>query len=211
MLCIGCFLMWFTLEWPFWVYVLGKKNPKFMPRGGSRPSGRQKKALADKLLAGNPGKRELTVLKFQNENQTENSEPSNSKKSNNQKHKLPSFLNMVAKEGGDVLPPVSKIYKILADWIANAGCTDFVGLSLIEDFAFLRRAYLECEYMNKKMGRIASGKRSPYVNMALDYQKAMMVIYNQIWLIVSRNCEEKYENKNAFLDFHFENTDLLIL
>ena len=54
--------------------------------------------------------------------------------------------------------------------------------------------------MNRKLGRIASGKRSPYVNMALDYQKAMMAVYNQIWLIIARNCEEQYEGKNEFLE-----------
>lgn len=175
-----------------------------MPRGGSRPgAGRPKKPLADKIIEGNPGKRELTKLKFHG---VEKSGPGFDKNSKVQKSKpgaafrLPSYLDMVAKEGGDVLPPASEIYKMLADWIAGAGCLEFVAPSLIEDFAFLRRAYLECEYMNRKLGRIASGKRSPYVNMALDYQKAMMSVYNQIWLIVSQNCETKYEGKNEFLE-----------
>lgn len=175
-----------------------------MPRGGARPgAGRPKKPLADKLIEGNPGKRELTKLKFP---ENEKSKPGFEKISNTQKSKtgsnrrMPSFLDMVAKEGGDVLPPASEIYKVLADWIDGSGCAELIAPNLIEDFAFLRRAYLECEYMNRKLGRIASGKRSPYVNMALDYQKAMMAVYNQIWLIISRNCEEKYEGKNEFLE-----------
>lgn len=113
---------------------------------------------------------------------------------------MPSFLDMAAKEGGGVLPPASGIYKMLAEWVDGSGCGELVASNLIEDFAFLRRAYLECEYMNRRLGRIASGKRSPYVNMALDYQKAMMAVYNQIWLIVSQNCETKYEGKNEFLE-----------
>jgi len=88
---------------------------------------------------------------------------------------------------------------LLTKWVASSGCAAIVAPNLIEDFAFLRRAYLECEYMNRKLGRIAGGKRSPYVNMALDYQKAMMAVYNQIWLIVSQNSETKYEGKNEFL------------
>ena len=188
-----------------------------MPRGGARTgAGRPKKALADKLLEGNPGKRELTQLKFSSENNSKNSnaeisknsniDNSNTPKSKNQTSntgggfRLPSYLDMVAKEGGDVLPPASEIYKMLTDWIDGTGCSDFIAPNLVEDFAFLRRGYLECEYMNRKLGRIASGKRSPYVNMALDYQKAMMTVYNQIWLIISRNCDEKYEGKNAFLE-----------
>lgn len=169
-----------------------------MPRGGARPgAGRPKKPLADKIIDGNPGKRELTKLKFSGDKK---SKTGFEKNSDTQKSKMPSYLDMVAKEGGDVLPPASEIYKMLADWIDGSGCTEFIAPNLIEDFAFLRRAYLECEYMNRKLGRIASGKRSPYVNMALDYQKAMMAVYNQIWLIISRNCEEKYEGKNEFLE-----------
>jgi len=112
---------------------------------------------------------------------------------------MPSYLDMVAKEGGDVLPPAGEIFSMLTAWVESSGCGDIVAPSLIEDFAFLRRAYLECEYMNRKLGRIASGKRSPYVNMALDYQKAMMAVYNQIWLIVSQNSQAKVEGKNEFL------------
>jgi len=175
-----------------------------MPRGGARVgAGRPKRPLADKILEGNPGKRELTVLKIPTENQTGNhTEDSKTRYSqiSKNKSKLPTYFDITAKEGGDVLPPASVIYKVLADFIAGAGCTEVVAPILLEDFAFLRRGYLECEYMNRKLGRIASGKRSPYVNMALDYQKAMMAVFNQIWLVISRNCEEKYEGKNAFLE-----------
>ena len=176
-----------------------------MPRGGARVgAGRPKKPLADKLIEGNPGKRELTVLKkpseFQSGNHSDNSKPRDSKNQRTAISKMPTYLDITAKEGGDALPPASEIYKMLADFVDGVGCTDFVAPSLMEDFAFLRRGYLECEYMNRKLGRIASGRRSPYVTMALDYQKAMMTVYNQVWLIISRKCEEKYEGKNAFLD-----------
>jgi len=177
-----------------------------MPRGGARPgAGRPKKPLNEKLLEGNPGRRGMTVLKFKPSeiNGTPSGEGVSEKMGNsnrNQKAKLPTYLEMAAKEGGDVLPPATEIYTLLSDFVESAGCADFVAPILIEDFAFLRRGYLECEFMNRKMGRIASGKRSPYVNMALDYQKAMMAVYNQIWLIIARNCEEQYEGKNEFLE-----------
>lgn len=164
-----------------------------MPRGGARPgAGRPKKPLADKILEGNPGKRELTKLKFKSDKN------SNAEKS--EKSKTPTYIDMVAKEGGDVLPQASEIFAALTDYIARAGCTEFVTNNLVEDFAFLRRAYLECEWMNRKMGRIANGRRSPYVNMALDYHKSMMQVYNQIWLIIKDNSEEKLESKNEFLE-----------
>ena len=168
---------------------MGKRGPK--PGTGGRP----RKPLAEKIIEGNPGKRELTKLQIPSQG-----EKAQSKSKSKPMAGLPSYLDMVAKEGGDALPSVGGIYTILTDWIEGAGCGNLVSPNLIEDFAFLRRGYLECEYMNRKLGRIASGKRSPYVNMAIDYHKQMMVVYNQIWVIVSRNCEEKVEGKNAFLE-----------
>ncbi len=177
-----------------------------MPRGGARPGvGRPKKPLNEKLLEGNPGRRDVTVLKFKPTeiNTGHSGGVVSGKSAGNQrksKAKMPSFLELAAKEGGDALPPATEIYTLLEEFVESAGCTEFVAPVLIEDFAFLRRAYLECEFMNRKLGRIAGGKRSPYVNMALDYQKAMMAVYNQIWRIIARNCEEQYEGKNDFLE-----------
>ncbi|GHU37767.1 hypothetical protein FACS1894105_10480 [Clostridia bacterium] len=165
-----------------------------MPRGGARPgAGRPKKPLADKIIEGNPGKRDIMVLKFN---------PNNSKTDKSKKAKLPTYLDIVAKEGNDDLPKASEIYTMFANFIEQAGCLEFVTEALIEDFAFLRRAYLECEVMNRKIGRIVNGgKRSPYVSMALDYQKSAMAVYIQIWQIVAQNSETKFEGGgNAFLD-----------
>ena len=179
-----------------------------MPRGGARPgAGRPKKPLSDKVLEGNPGKRELTVVQF---DERKKSKPENSNtgiqtgiQRKNQTAQpprgMPSYLDMIAKEGGETLPPAGEIFSMLTAWVEGSGCGDIVAPNLVEDFAFLRRAYLECEYMNRKLGRIASGKRSPYVNMALDYQKAMMAVYNQIWTIISQNSQASVEGKNEFL------------
>jgi hypothetical protein len=158
-----------------------------MPRGGARPgAGRPKKTLADKLADGNPGKRPLTVLKFENKA--------------NKGHEIPEFLDIDAVEGGDILPSASDIYKMLADYIDRAGCTEFVAPNLIQDFAFLRRSFLECEFMNKKHGRIFKGKRSPYVQMSIDYTKAAQQIYAQIWTIIAQNSTVKYGGRNEFLE-----------
>jgi len=105
-----------------------------------------------------------------------------------------------AKEGDASLPKASEILKALKDFIAYAGCTDYVPALLVEDFAFLRRAYLETEMMNRKYGRISSGKRSPYVQIALDYQKASLAVFMQIWNIISESSTQVYEkDRNTFL------------
>ena len=158
-----------------------------MPRGGYRPNaGRKKRPLADKLLEGNPGKRELTVVRFQNQAENSTTKP-------------PTFLEQCGREGDETLPSAAELFQLLREFVISSGCEAIVAPNLIEDFAHLRRAFLECEYMNRKMGRIANGKRSPYVSMAVDYSKQAMTIFDRIWNVMSQNSEQPYEGKNAFL------------
>jgi len=138
-----------------------------MPKGGSRAgAGRKPKALAEKILEGNPGKRTIKVNKFKYENQKTS----------------------------------EKIYKTVLDFAEKSGCKDLIADFLLEDFAFLRNAYLDCENHIEMYGRIMNGKASPAVRMALDYHKEMMSVYNQIWNIISRNSETRYESRNDFLE-----------
>ena len=157
---------------------MGKRGPQ--PGSGGRP----KKPLAEKIIEGNPGKRELSTLKIAPLPAA--AEP-------------PEFLKQCGREDDGTLPAATDIYSCLIDFIKAAGCENLIAPILIEDFAHLRRAYLECEYMNRKMGRIASGKRSPYVQMAVDYSKQAMAIFDRIWNIISQNSEQPYEGKNDFL------------
>ena len=158
-----------------------------MPKGGARPgAGRPKKPIAEKLLDGNPGKKPITVLKFENELQN--------------LPLPPSYLDIASQEGDDTLPKASEIYNALAYYIDRAGCTSFVSPALIEGFAYLWRSFLECEYVNKKHGRIVKGKRSPYVQMSIDYAKAAHQFYAQIWSIISQNSTAKFEGKNDFIE-----------
>lgn len=161
--------------------------------GGARPgAGRPKKALSEKILEGNPGKRDITVVQFKNGG-------GGSQLEKGAEFKIPEFLQQCGREGDITLPSSTELYRLLKEFVDSSGCSHLVASNLIEDFAHLRRAYLECEYMNRKMGRIANGKRSPYVTMAVDYSKQAMSIFDRIWSIVSQNSEQPYEGKNAFL------------
>ena len=166
-----------------------------MSWGGARlGAGRKKKALSEKILDGNPGKREITVVKFKN--QVENSILEKS-----EKIKIPAFLEQGGHEGDKTLPSAVEIFELLTEFIKSSGCEKLISSNLIEDFAHFRRAYLECEYINRAKGRIANGKRSPYVSMAVDYSKQAMSIYDRIWNIIAQNSEQPYNGgKNAFLE-----------
>ena len=153
-----------------------------MPRGGARPgSGRKKKPLAEKILEGNPGKRPLKVVEF----------------SDNTKLRVealdpPDFLKIASKETAETYPTADLIYNQVAEWLKGTGCSHLISPTLIEDFSINRRAFFECEYMNKRLGRIASGKRSPYVDMAVQYATLMRTAWDRIWQIVAQNTEKNY-------------------
>jgi hypothetical protein len=154
-------------------------------RGGRRVgAGHPRSPLTEKLLTGNHGK-PITHLKVL---------PSD------EEQKPDGFIMLDGIEGGFEIPTAESIYTIMRDFLERTGCVDVVPISLVEDFAFLRRSYLECEYMNRKKGRLIDGSRSPYVAMALDYQKASLQVFNHIWSIVEKNSAEQYEKKNDFLN-----------
>jgi len=157
-----------------------------MAWGGARPgAGRKKKALNDKILEGNPGKRKIKIVTFETDSfQLENP---------------PSFLAQNGIEGAEDVPSATEIYQMVAEFVEKSGCGHLIAPLLIEDFAHLRRSYLECEYINRTKGRIANGKRSPYVTMAIDYSKQAMAIFDRIWNTLAQNSEQPYEGKNEFL------------
>jgi hypothetical protein len=156
-----------------------------MSRGGARPgSGRKKKPLAEKLLNGNPGKRPLKIVEFYDVPVAGPLTP-------------PDFLKIASKETADNYPTADEIYTQVVEWLQDTGCAHLVNPTLIEDFAMNRRAYFECEYMNKRLGRIAGGKRSPYVDMAVQYAGLMRTAFDRIWAIVSQNSEKLYEGNSG--------------
>jgi hypothetical protein len=152
-------------------------------RGGARKgAGRKPKPLAEKLLDGNPGRRALKVNDF-------SGIPLNST--------VPDFLKIASKETAENFPTADVIYRQITEWVQGTGCAHLISPTLIEDFSINRRAYFECEYMNKRMGRIANGKRSPYVDMAVSYAGLMRVAWDRIWDIIAQNSEKKYEGGSS--------------
>jgi hypothetical protein len=152
-----------------------------MPRGGARPgAGRKPKPLADKIFEGNPGKRPLRVTEFYGI-------PANGELT------PPDFLKIASKEAAENYPTADQIFIKISEWLKTTGCAHLISPTLIEDFAINRRGYFECEYMNKRLGRITGGKRSPYIDMMATYAGLMRVAWDRIWNIVAQNTEKRFE------------------
>jgi hypothetical protein len=169
--------------------------------GGARQgAGRKPKPLSEKLAEGNPGKREIKVVKFDSQENQDEKPKLEKPAAKPGQIQVPAFLELNGHEGGGELPSAGAIYTMLTEFIKGSGCEKLIAPTLVEDFAHLRRAYLECEYVNRVKGRIANGKRSPYVGMAVDYQKQAMSVFDRIWNIIAQNSEQPYDGgKNEFL------------
>ena len=168
-----------------------------MPSGGKRPgAGRPRKALSARVEEGidKVSHRKPKIIALPPENQ--NSKIKQSKPA-------PIFLEMTGKEGDSSIPTATEIYHFTLEWVTDMGCVRHVPPMLIEDFAFIRRSYLECEYMSKKLGRVMQGgKASPYVRHALEYAKQATAYYREIWTIVAQNSTSDFtrNGSNAFLE-----------
>ena len=94
-------------------------------RGGSRMgSGRKSKALADKLTAGNPGGRKLTVVNFDNDTaELEGSDMPPVKE----------YLKTQQKGGIDLC--AEDIYKETWNWLKERGCERLISTQVLEQYA----------------------------------------------------------------------------
>ena len=151
-----------------------------MASGGARPgAGRPKKAVTQKILEGNPGKRPIEVVNFTTDNGLElPSEP-------------PSYLSAKAKE----------IYKTVYAWLKSIGCTQGILPYNLEEYAFCKARWLECEDMNTKHGLLVKDQNgkpmpSPFVGMAQQYLKQTNEVWSKIYIVVRESKLSKWDETN---------------
>jgi phage terminase small subunit len=117
-------------------------------------------------------------------------------------HRSPEYLaKLASKETAVDYPTADSLYKNITEWLTEQGCLDLVAPVLIESYCLNQRAYLECESMNRQLGRAAKSTSgidlSPYVEAALKYgglaQKALLEIQS----IVTHNKTAKRKQEEA--------------
>ena len=158
---------------------MGKRGPQ--PGSGGRP----KKALADKIAEGNPGKRELTVLKSLPT--LEGAEMPQPK----------SYLSDTQKNG--IAFEAKEIYESLWNWLKERGCAQFVSSELIEHYAISAARLIQCEQCISEFGFLAkhpttgAAITSPYVSIGQNYMKQTNTLWQMIYQIVRENCTTEYK------------------
>lgn len=159
--------------------------------GGSRPgSGQKKKPLADKMLDGNPGKRQLQVIEF---------------KASADLQGLPmpqprEMLSAVQKDGKPFI--ASEIYERTWSWLNERGCANIVSPQVLERYAMSAARWIQCEAAITEYGFLAkhpttgSAIQSPYVAMSQNYMAQTNRLWFEIYQIVKENCASDYNGAN---------------
>ncbi len=164
---------------------MGQRGPK--PGMGGRP----KKAIAEKIADGNPGKRKLTVIDFRD----------SAADLKGQIIPKPSeFLSARQKDGTDLC--AAEIYKTTWKWLAERGCAALISPQLLERYAMSVARWIQCETATTEFGFLAkhpttgAAIQSPYVAIADKYMTQTNRLWGEIYQIVRENCTSDYTGSN---------------
>jgi hypothetical protein len=129
--------------------------------GGARVgAGQKKKALTDKLLEGNPGRRKLTVVEFNDTADLRGLDMPPPRE----------FLSAQQKNGKELL--AAEIYEATWRWLDTRNCAKLVPAQVIEQYAVAISRWIQCEEAITEFGFLAKHPTtgnaipSPYVAMS---------------------------------------------
>ena len=160
---------------------MGQRGPK--PGTGGRP----KKAIADKIADGNPGRRPLTVIDFGD---------SAADLEGQEMPKPSEFLSARQKDGSTLC--AAEIYENVWKWLAERGCAALVSPQLIERYAMASARWIQCESITSELGFLAkhpttgAAIQSPYVAIADKYMTQATRLRSEIYQIVREHCTGEY-------------------
>lgn len=157
-------------------------------RGGARiGAGAKKKPLSDKIAEGNPGKRALTVIDFDNQSVNLEGQPM---------PKPSKLLSAKQKDGKKLV--AAEIYKNTWEWLHERGCAALVSPQLLERYAMSVARWIQCEEAVTEFGFLAkhpttgNAIQSPYVAMSQNFMSQTNRLWMEIYQIVKENCAGEY-------------------
>ena len=160
---------------------MGARGPK--PGSGGRP----KKAIADKIMDGNPGGRALTVIDFKD---------SAAELEGQAMPKPSDYLSATQKDGSRLC--AAEIYENVWSWLSARSCAALVSPQLIERFAMASARWIQVETLTSELGFLAkhpttgAAIQSPYVSIANTYMTQANRLWSEIYQIVRENCTSEY-------------------
>lgn len=150
-------------------------------------AGQKKKALSDKLVEGNPGKRKLTVMEFTDtaDLQGETMPPPRD------------YLAARQKNGKELL--AVEVYERTWTWLHERGCAHLIPAQILEQYAMAISRWIQCEECITEYGFLAKHPTtgnaipSPYVSMSQSFSKQANNLWFQIYQVVRENCSTEYK------------------
>jgi len=152
-------------------------------RGGARPgSGPKRKALTEKISAG----KSATVIDLPEAADLEGVDTPPVKE----------YMKARQKNGEALC--AEEIFAETWTWLKKVGCTDFVNVQLINQYAMTVARQIQCEQAISEYGFLAkhpttgAACQSPYVAMLQQFTKQANQSWYQIYQIVRENCSVEY-------------------
>lgn len=165
-------------------------------RGGARiGAGAKKKPLAEKIAEGNPGKRKLTVIDFEDQ----------AADLDGQQMPKPSKLLSATQKDGKPLG-ADEIYRSTWEWLAERRCATLVSPQLLERYAMSVARWIQCEEAISDYGFLAkhpttgNAMQSPYVAMSQNFMSQTNRLWMEIYQIVKENCATEYKGETPMDD-----------
>ena len=86
-------------------------------------------------------------------------------------------------------------------WLKSIGCTQGILPYNLEEYAFCKARWLECEDMNTKHGLLVKDQNgkpmpSPFVGMAQQYLKQTNEVWSKIYIVVRESKLSKWDETN---------------
>lgn len=164
-------------------------------RGGARiGAGGKRKPLHDKILEGNPGKRNLTVLTFEGTDALIG-EPM-----------PPPHEFLRARQANGESTIAAEIYESTWLWLNKRRCSHLIPALLIEKYAQSVARWVQCEEAITGFGFLAKHPTtgnaipSPYVSMGQSYMKQANNLWFQIYQAVRENNASDYAGQTPHDD-----------
>lgn len=164
---------------------MGQRGPR--PGAGGRP----KKPISEKIVAGNPGKRPLTVIDFKD---------SAAELEGRHMPKPSEFLSASQKDGSVLC--ATEIYENVWEWLNKRDCSALIPAQMLERYAMSSARWIQCEGITSQLGFLAkhpttgAAIQSPYVAIADKYMTQANKIWSEIYQIVRENCTGEYDGAN---------------
>ena len=152
-------------------------------RGGARPgSGPKRKPLTQKISAGITAQ----VIDL----------PDGADLEGVDMPPIKDYMKAKQKSGIDLC--AEEIFKETWEWLKKVGCTEYVNVQLINQYAMTVARQIQCEQCLSEYGFLAkhpttgNAIASPYVSMLQQFTKQANQSWYQIYQIVRENCTGEY-------------------